>query len=96
MSITMACGCKNKATQIVAPRAVTNDRVPLGLDASVALPIRFEKIYMGHDVVVLAHPAAPIHDNAINIPGRDAKVSKSLRDSIVAVFPSMFGEAQVA
>lgn len=51
---------------------------------------------MGHDVVVLAHPAAPIHDNAINIPGRDAKVSKSLRDSIVAVFPSMFGEAQVA
>lgn len=60
------------------------------LAADVPLPMRFEKIYNGYDVVILEHSAAQMHQNAINIPGRNALVSPDLKAAIQAKFPSMF------
>ncbi len=91
----MACPCKNKQSQAKLPAIVGDPRVPLGLAADVPLPMLFENIYKGYDVLVLAYSNAPFDArgrNILPVPGRNAKVSPELRQAIMDRFPNMFVE----
>jgi hypothetical protein len=67
-----------------------SDGVELGLRATIRLPARFEKGWDGTDVVVHHNKDSRPFTNAINVYGRNAKVSPKIKEQLVAKWPEKF------
>lgn len=87
------CGCSKKKKAPPPLPATTEEMLTimtLGIKPSVPLPVRLPEALNGSDVIILPEDDSRSVAGAVNLYGRNAEVSRGVRDQIVARWPQAF------
>lgn len=73
-----------------------NELIPLGLKATIRLPLRIPQAVNGKDIVIFPDKTRPPMPGAITLYGRNDMVQRRVRDQIIDKFPGAFPNGETA